>query len=155
MISGRRRAARAATDNSDPTHQQLGGEGSNESSSSRTINNNSENPNQPTNKPGENHSALPESVMRIDPQAAALMDPALLQRYYEGCARIQIRRIERELKQITKEEADDSGQFYASIGGIPYRPPGEPGVTPETGFRSGRPLSYYTKDEKEWRSFIN
>jgi hypothetical protein len=53
---------------------------------------------------------------------------------------------------MAREEADESRQFRAAIGGAPYRPPTEPGAT---SFRSGKPLTYSARDEKEWRGFIN
>ena len=97
-------------------------------------------------------SALSQGIARIDPQVAACMDPVLLERYYQECASIQTRRIQEELEQMSREGADRSHQFHASIAGILYKPESS---ASETGFRPSKPPTYNAKDEKEWRSFIN
>ena len=62
---------------------------------------------------------------------------------------------------MDREVADDSYQYYASIGGVQYNFPREQdvapaaSVTPVASFRSGKPLTYAAGNEKEWRSFIN
>jgi len=53
-------------------------------------------------------SALPQGIACIDPQVAAYMDPVLLERYYQECARIQTRGIQEELEQMSREGADSS-----------------------------------------------
>jgi Zinc knuckle len=149
MAHGKRVAASAASDDHNPAHQQLEGDGSQEPSGSGSGTADNEGSTQPTTGPGERHAPL------MPLEVAARLDPEFLQRYYDAYARIQRRRMEGELEQMAMEEADDSRQFYASIGGVQYNPPREPSVTSTTSFRSGKPPTYGAKDEKEWRSFIN
>ena len=133
-----------ATDGSNPTHRS-GGEGST-SGSGMTTQSTTESIERGTT------SAVPQGIARIDPQVATCMDPVLLERYYQEYARIQTRRIQEELEQMSRERADSSHQFHASIGGIPYKPESS---ASETGFRLSKSPTYTAKIEKEWRSFIN
>lgn len=146
MAPGRRTAAREASDTLDPTHQQLGDDGQ-ERSGSGTIENGGST--QVTDGFGGHHAHL------IPSEIAARMDSDFLRRYYDRVARIYRMRMEVEVEQMDREEADVSHQFHASIGGVQYNPPKEPSVTSATSFRSGKPPTYWAKDEKEWRSFIN
>ena len=83
------------------------------------------------------------------------MDPDFLQRYHQACARVQTRRINHELELMAREEADDTHQFHAAIGGVSYGPFKEANSAAAATLRSNKPSTYKVKDEKEWRSFIN
>jgi len=130
MASSRHEATRTASEDPVPT-QQSRGEGS-----QGTINND------PSNN---RHAHL------IPTEVAAHLDADFLQRYYGHCARVFRKRMEKEIEQMEREEADESGKFYARIGGIQYNSPSGP----VSSLRSGKPLTYSAKDEKEWRTFIN
>ena len=57
---------------------------------------------QPSDKAGEYYAS------RVLSDVAQFMDPNLLQRYYQTCARVQTKRINHKLELITKEEADNT-----------------------------------------------
>jgi hypothetical protein len=141
MAPGGRAATRAASDEPNPTHQQLEGDGSREPSGSRTVDN--EGSTEPANGPGERHAPL------IPSEVAARSDPEFLQLYYDAYARVQRGRMEEELEQMDREEADDSRRSGAKFGGVQCGPP------KETSFRLSKPVTYSAKDEKEGRGFIN
>src|SRR5271155_404961 len=105
MAPGRRGSTRVTPDNLNPARQQGG------DSSQGTV------ANEPSNGRNEHQGHL------IPSEIAARLDPVFLQRYYDSCARVYQRWMERELEQMEREEADDSRQFHASIGGIQYNLP--------------------------------
>lgn len=146
MAPRRRRAAREASDDLDSAPRQLEND-SQARSGTVTIENDGST--QVTGGLGGHHAHL------IPSEIAARLDHDFLQRYYDKCARVYKRRMEAECEQMDREEADASRQFYASIGDVQYNSPKEPSVTPAASFRSGKPPTYWARDEKEWRSFIN
>jgi|tagenome__1003787_1003787.scaffolds.fasta_scaffold20965504_2 hypothetical protein len=138
MAPSRRVATGGPSDGSDTTRQQPRDE-----DSQGTMNH------EPPNERGDRYAHL------IPSEITTRLDADFLQRYYDQCTRVYRKRMEKEIEQMEREEADDSGQFHASIGGVQYSRPKEQSDIPATSFRSGKPLNYTAKDEKEWRSFIN
>ena len=122
-----RETASAASDNPDPTPPPP-------EPSSRTVDDAST---QSFSGPAEyNPSRIPREV-------AELMDPDLLGRYYQALADAQTRRVNYELEQLARGEGDRSRQ------GVPHGPPKEASVSTASSIRSGKPPTYWAKDEKE------